>query len=68
MFDKFGEFDSSEELNKAAEGLLEEGDIESLKIMAAENGIDTADVEDYSDGSINSLPMISLGTKRSSYP
>ena len=55
MFDKFGEFDSSEELNKAAEGLLEEGDIESLKIMAAENGIDTADVEDYEDGLINSL-------------
>lgn len=55
MFDKFGEFDSSEELNKAAEGLLEEGDIESLKIMAEENGIDTADVEDYEDGLINNL-------------
>ena len=55
MFDKFGEFDSFEELNKAAEGLLEEGDIASLKIMAAENGIDIADAEDYEDGIIDSL-------------
>ena len=55
MFDKFGEFNSFEELNKAAEGLLEEGDITSLKIMAAENGIDIADVEDYEDGLIDSL-------------
>ncbi len=55
MFEKFGEFDSSEELNKAAEGLLKEGDIESLKILAAENGIDKDDVEDYEIGLIDSL-------------
>lgn len=55
MFDKFGEFDSSEELNMAAEGLLNEGDIESLNIMAAENGIDKADVEDYVEGFVLSL-------------
>lgn len=47
MFDKFGEFDSAEELNKAAEGLKEEGDKESLIELAKENGIDPEDTEDY---------------------
>ena len=50
MFDKFGEFDSSEEINKAAAGLLREGDRESIVILAKENGIDKADAEDYIDG------------------
>lgn len=39
MFDKFGEFDTYEEINWAAEGFFNEGDMESLKEMAAENGI-----------------------------
>ena len=39
MFDKFGEFDSAEELNKAAEGLRNEGDRESLIELAKENGL-----------------------------
>lgn len=55
MFEKFGEFDSYAEINKAAEGLKAEGDIESLKILAKENGIDEEDVEDYVDGTIDSL-------------
>lgn len=50
MFDMFGEFDSAEEINKAAEGFKNEGDIESLKKMAAENGIDEAFVELYVSG------------------
>ena len=50
MFDKFGEFDSWEELNKAAEGQKEEGDIEALKELALENGFEVADAEDYMDG------------------
>lgn len=50
MFDKFGEFDSFHEINKAAEGLKEEGDIESLKELAKENGIDHEDVNDYVAG------------------
>lgn len=49
MFDKFGEFDSAEEINECAEGLFQEGDMESLYEMAAENGIDKYDVEDYID-------------------
>lgn len=51
----FGEFDSYEELNKAAEGLLTEGDHESLMALASENGIDQADAEDYIDGVIKEL-------------
>ena len=50
MFDKFGEFDSVEELNETAKGLLNEGDIESLKELADENGIDEEDVQDYIEG------------------
>ena len=50
MFDKFGEFDSFEELNKAAAGLKEEGDTESLKELTKENGIDVEDAVDFIDG------------------
>lgn len=55
MFDKFGEFESSEEINEAAAGLLREGDRESIVILAKENGIDKADAEDYIDGVIDTL-------------
>ncbi len=40
MFEKFGEFDSCEEINMAAQGLYEEGDIESLHVLAEENGLE----------------------------
>ena len=55
MFDKFGEFDSAEELNKAAEGQKEEGDEAALYELAKENGIDKEDVEDYLDGVVPEL-------------
>lgn len=55
MFDKFGEFNSVEELNAAAAGLKEEGDIEALHELAKENGIDKEDVEDYLDGIVPEL-------------
>ena len=60
MFDKFGEFDSYEEINKAAEGLKEEGDTESLKELAKENGIDIEDVQDYLDGIADGLTNKSM--------
>lgn len=47
MFDKFGEFDSVEELNKAAEGFLREGDLDSIRALAEENGLDKEEAEDY---------------------
>ena len=55
MFDKFGEFDTYEELNKAAAGQKTQGDIEALKELAAENGFDQDDVEDYVDGVVPEL-------------
>lgn len=55
MFDKFGEFDSAEELNKAAKGLKDEGDFDSLYALAEENGIDKEDVEDYVAGDVEEL-------------
>ena len=55
MFDKFGEFNSWEEINKAAEGQKAEGDEEALLILAKENGIDKEDAEDYFDGVIQEL-------------
>lgn len=50
MFDKFGEFDSFEEMNRAAAAQLAEGDIEAILAIAAENGIDEEEAQAYIDG------------------
>lgn len=50
MFDKFGEFDSYEEINMAAEGFYNEGDMKSLREMAKENGIPEEYVQMYEEG------------------
>ena len=50
MFDKFGEFDSFEDINRAAEAQKAEGDFEALKALAQENGIDPEDAEDFFHG------------------
>lgn len=55
MFERFGEFGSCEELNRAAEGQKEEGDEAALIELAKENGIDVEDAEDYMDGCIPQL-------------
>lgn len=55
LYERFGEFDSAEEINRAAEGLKKEGDVESLKVLAAENGIDEEDVEGYLEGETDTL-------------
>lgn len=47
MFEKYGEFDSAEEINKTAKSFLEEGYLEGIFEMAEENGIDKEEVEDY---------------------
>lgn len=47
MYEKFGEFDSVEELNRCAAAQKAEGDKEALIILAEENGIDKEDAEDY---------------------
>lgn len=49
LFEKFGEFDSVEELNRAAAAQKEEGDEEALVALAVENGLTREDAEDYMD-------------------
>lgn len=50
MFEKFGEFDSAQELNRAAAAQKQEGDAEAVFAIARENGIDREDAQDYLDG------------------
>ncbi len=55
MFEKFGEMSSYEEINELAENLLNEGDMDSLKEMAEENGILEEFVAMYKQGDIPAL-------------
>lgn len=65
MFEKFGEFDSYEEINRAAAAQLAEGDAEAIRTIALENGIDEEDAEDYIDGMVPELatPMMAASGK-----
>lgn len=58
MFDKFGEFDSVEELNRAAAAQKAEGDEEALIALALENGLDKEDAEDYMDDCEETLATV----------
>lgn len=55
MYDKFGEMSSYTEINELAENLMNEGDIESLREMAKENGIPEDFVDLYLEGGIPKL-------------
>ena len=55
MFDTFGEFDSAEEINKAAANQRINGDMEAIREIAAENGLDPEDAEDFINGDIDEL-------------
>lgn len=52
MFEKFGELNSFGEINELAENLFNEGDTESLKAMAKENGIQNEFIQMYLQGDI----------------
>lgn len=52
MFDRFGEFDSAAEINETAVNLRKEGDKDSIKVLAEENGIGTDILEAFIDGDI----------------
>lgn len=52
MFDRFGEFDSAEEINELAVNLRKEGDKESILELAEENGIDREIAKAFIDGDI----------------
>ena len=55
MFEKFGEMNSYQEINELAENLFNEGDMESLKAMAEENGIPADFVEMFCAGDLPAL-------------
>lgn len=52
MYDRFGEFDSAAEINETAVNLRKEGDTESIKVLAEENGIDLDIAEAFIDGDL----------------
>ncbi len=60
MFDTFGNFDSAEELNACAAGLLAEGDVENLILLAKENGIPEELVELYALGELPELADVTM--------
>lgn len=55
MFEKFGEMSSYTEINELAANLLQEGDLDSLKELAKENGIPEDYVEMYLEEAIPAL-------------
>lgn len=65
MFEKFGEFDSAEELNRVAGAQRAEGDEEALVSLARENGIDAEDAEDFMDGTVEDFtsPLMAAAGK-----
>lgn len=54
MFDRFGELDSYTELNELAENLFNEGDLDGIRALAKENGIEEF-AGPYIEGDIPSL-------------
>lgn len=52
MFNVFGEFNSADEINKAAAGLMAEGDTDNIKALAKENGLDIEFAQAYIKGEI----------------
>ena len=55
MWDRFGQFGSADEINRAAAAQKAEGDEEALVALALENGLDREDAEDYMDGATDKL-------------
>jgi len=56
MFDRFGEFDSAQEINRKAEELFNAGDFDGIKELAAENGIIPSEyVQAYCEGDLPEL-------------
>ena len=52
MWERFGEFDSAAEINELAVNLRKEGDADSLKALARENGIDPDLADAFMDGEL----------------
>ncbi len=52
MFERFGEFDSAEEINETAVNMRKEGDREGLRVLADENGIGEDVLEIFLSGEL----------------
>lgn len=63
MYKKFGEFDSYEEINRAAAAQLKEGDLDAIKQIAEENGLDAEDAEDFCTGAIEELTTLVMAAQ-----
>lgn len=50
MFEKFGEFDSAEEMNELADNMYNEGDMEGIRALGKENGLEDVTINMYIDG------------------
>lgn len=50
LYEKFGEFDSAAEINRKAEELFNDNDMDGLRALACENGIPDEYVEFYMSG------------------
>lgn len=55
LFAVFGRMESAEAINEAARGLVAEGDLDNLKVLAKENGLDEDMAEFMAAGEINFL-------------
>lgn len=55
LFEKFGEMNSYKDINELAENLFNENDLESIKVVAKENGIEEEIVDLYINGEIPEL-------------
>lgn len=60
MFDRFGEFNSVEELNMAAEGQKEQRDEIAFYALAKENGIEKEDAADFWNGDTDKLATVRM--------
>lgn len=58
MFEKFGEFNSAEEINAVAKVKLIDGKIDELYAFAKENGIDADDVDEFVMGYTEELVTV----------
>lgn len=55
MYETFGNFDTHEEINACAAGLMAEGDTEHIKLLAKENGLNEFMTQAYIDGMSDEL-------------
>ena len=55
MFEKYGNFDSAKEINEKAEELFNDGQVDEIYILAAENGIEKEMADAYIEGDLPEL-------------